>query len=75
MQVNMHEAKTQLSKLVEAAQNGEEIIIAKNGVPAVRLMRVPDRPRKRILGQGKGLVKMSEDSSGWSRMTRAFPGA
>jgi prevent-host-death family protein len=34
--VNMLEAKTQLSKLVEAAERGEEVVIARNGRPAVR---------------------------------------
>ncbi|MDP2824174.1 MAG: type II toxin-antitoxin system prevent-host-death family antitoxin [Sulfuritalea sp.] len=38
MQVNMLEAKNQLSKLVQAAQKGEDVVIAKNGVPVARLM-------------------------------------
>lgn len=36
--VNVHEAKTNLSKLIEKAKKGEEIVIAKNGVPEVRLI-------------------------------------
>lgn len=40
MQVNMLEAKNQLSRLVKAAQAGEEVIIANHGVPAVRLVAV-----------------------------------
>ncbi len=40
MNVNMLEAKTQLSKLVERALNGEEIVIARDGEPAVRLVPV-----------------------------------
>jgi prevent-host-death family protein len=40
MQVNMHEAKTQLSELVAAAERGEEVVIARNGVPAARLVAV-----------------------------------
>ena len=40
MNVNMLEAKTQLSKLVERALNGEEIIIARDGEPTVRLVPV-----------------------------------
>jgi prevent-host-death family protein len=39
-QVGMHEAKTQLSKLVERAEAGEEIVIARNGKPVVRLTPV-----------------------------------
>jgi prevent-host-death family protein len=38
MQVNMHEAKTQLSKLIEAALRGEEVIIARDGKPAARIV-------------------------------------
>lgn len=46
MQVNVHEAKTQLSRLLARAQAGEEVVIAKGGVPAARLVAVgaaPDR--------------------------------
>ena len=47
-QVNMHEAKTQLSKLVDEVQSGEEVIIAKSGKPVARLVRYEPRqvPRK-----------------------------
>lgn len=58
--VNMHEAKTHLSKLVEEAEAGEEVVLARAGKPVVRL--VPVRPlRKRKLGQWKGKVRMSKD--------------
>ena len=40
MQVNVHEAKTTLSKLIERAIQGEEVIIAKAGTPIVRLVRI-----------------------------------
>ena len=40
MLVNMHSAKSQLSKLIAAAEAGEEVVIARNGEPAVRLMPV-----------------------------------
>ncbi|MGL4609656.1 MAG: type II toxin-antitoxin system Phd/YefM family antitoxin [Trueperaceae bacterium] len=49
--VNMHEAKTNLSKLAEAASKGEEVIIAKSGEPFVRLVPVAATPKqKRPLG-------------------------
>jgi prevent-host-death family protein len=38
MQVNVHEAKTQLSRLIAAAEKGEEVVIARDGRPAVRLV-------------------------------------
>jgi prevent-host-death family protein len=56
--VNMHEAKSNLSKLVDEARAGEEIILAKAGKPVVRLVPVMG---KRKLGQWKGLVRMSDD--------------
>ena len=45
MRVNMHEAKTKLSQLVERALRGETVYIARNGEPAVRL--VPVHPKRR----------------------------
>ena len=49
MQVNMLEAKNQLSRLVKAAQAGEEVVIANHGVPAVRLVAV-ESPLRRTGG-------------------------
>lgn len=40
MQVNVHQAKTRLSELLVAAEAGEEVVIARNGAPAVRLVPV-----------------------------------
>jgi prevent-host-death family protein len=60
--VNIHAAKTQLSKLVEEAAAGEEIIIAKAGKPVARLM--PLEKKKDIgktLGMWKGKVWISDD--------------
>lgn len=58
--VNMHEAKTNLSRLVEEAERGEEILLARAGTPVARLVPLPP-PRQRQLGQWKGKVKMSAD--------------
>ena len=41
MLVNVHHAKSQLSKLIAAAEGGEEVVIARHGVPAVRLVPIP----------------------------------
>jgi prevent-host-death family protein len=57
---NMHEAKTQLSKLAERAASGEEILIARNGVPLARLVPLPEQtPRK--LGLWKGRIEIRDD--------------
>ncbi len=58
---NMHDAKTQLSRLAERAANGEEIVIARAGRPLAKLVPL-DAPRKpRRLGLWKGKVWMSKD--------------
>lgn len=58
----MHEAKTQLSKLVERVEGGEEIVITRRGEPAVRL--VPERQGggfAALAGAWQGRVKIAED--------------
>jgi prevent-host-death family protein len=40
MKVNMHDAKTQLSELVAAAERGEDVVIARNGTPAAPLVAI-----------------------------------
>ena len=59
--VNMHEAKTKLSLLVEEAMSGEDVIIAKAGKPLVRLvpLHIDDRPR--TPGRFKGQIALSPD--------------
>lgn len=59
-QVNVHTAKTQLSKLLQLVEDGEEVVIARNGRPVARL--VPHEPRRdywAIYGVWKGRVDMS----------------
>ena len=58
---NIHEAKSQLSKLVEQAMNGEEVIIAKAGQPMVRLVPIHADASPRQGGQWKGRVRIAED--------------
>jgi len=61
MQVNMHDAKTRLSELVAAAENGEEVIIARSGTPAVRLVAVKVEHRPVHLGVLAGEIEIGED--------------
>ncbi len=59
--VNLHAAKTHLSRLVDQAAAGEEIVIAKAGKPVARLVPM-DRPRqKRVLGRFAGQLRVSDD--------------
>jgi len=56
--VNVHEAKTQLSKLLDRVHAGEEIVIAKNGEPYARLVPL-ERPKPREPGLLKGKLEDS----------------
>jgi len=60
MIINISEAKTNLSKLVDMAFHGEEIIIAKNNLPLVKLL--PHKPgEKRKLGLLAGQIRIPDD--------------
>jgi len=59
--VNMHQAKSSLSRLVERAVSGEDIVIARNGEPLVRLVPVPKTSKQRVPGRLKGKVWMAPD--------------
>jgi prevent-host-death family protein len=60
MLVNMLEAKTQLSKLVEAVLRGEEVIIANRGKPMVRLVKAEAQTSKRVWGGWEDLMTDAE---------------
>ena len=57
--VTMHEAKTNLSKLVARAEAGEEIVIAKGKQPKVKLVPVAAKP-KRVFGSLKGKIRLDD---------------
>jgi prevent-host-death family protein len=61
--VNMHEAKTQLSRLVDAAAKGESFVIAKAGKPLVRVVSVetPEPSKIRRTGFMAGQIKVPDD--------------
>jgi prevent-host-death family protein len=59
--INIQEAKTHLSRLLEEAVAGEDIVIAKAGRPYVRLVPCLPERSPRILGAWKGSVRIAED--------------
>jgi len=59
-QVNIHEARTHLSRLVERAEAGEEILIARAGRPAARLVPVSAKG-ERTLGTLRGRIRIGDD--------------
>jgi prevent-host-death family protein len=67
--VNMHEAKTHLSKLVARVEKGEEIVITRAGKPAARLVPVPEKLGPRQLGGWEGKFEMPSDAE-WEAMDR-----
>ena len=56
MLVNVHDAKTQFSKLLERAHAGQEIILAKSGKPYARMMPLAPAAPKRQRGRVKGII-------------------
>jgi prevent-host-death family protein len=59
--LNLYEAKTRLSQLVEEAAAGEEIVIAKAGVPRARLVPLRRKKRPRRPGRTRGKIWISKD--------------
>jgi len=58
----MHEAKTKLSQLVDRAERGEEIVITRNGKPAVRLVPIASATSlASVRGAWRGKVQLDED--------------
>jgi prevent-host-death family protein len=68
--VNMHEAKTHLSKLVQRVEDGAEIVIKRAGKPAAKLVPIErPRPGKRVLGTLRGKIELPSDEE-WAEMDR-----
>jgi prevent-host-death family protein len=59
--VNIHEAKTHLSRLVARVEAGEEIVLARGGRPVARLVPLGARVRPRTPGLWRGRVKIAAD--------------
>lgn len=62
MQVNVHEAKSQLSKLLQRVEEGEEVVIARAGKPVAKLVR-HERPsgKRNLEGVWEGRVWIADD--------------
>jgi prevent-host-death family protein len=61
LEVNVHEAKTHLSRLLARVARGEEVVIARAGKPVARLVPVVRPKGRRVLGRDKGKVVIAED--------------
>ena len=65
--VTVHAAKTHLSRLLKAAEAGEEVVITRGRTPVARLVPITDRPIERKFGAMKG--RFTVDDSFWEPMT------
>ena len=74
--VNVHEAKTHLSKLLARVEAGEEIVIARSGKPVAVLKAVDGKPAKRELGFDKGKVVIHDNFDDplpeWEELTKTW---
>ena len=61
IEVNIHEAKTQLSRLIARVEQGEEVVIARAGEPVVKLVRADRSKRHRNLGEYVGKIWIADD--------------
>lgn len=59
--INIHDAKTQLSKLLVRVESGEEIIIARGGKPVARIIPLENRNKNRRPGSAKGRFRLTDD--------------
>ncbi len=61
IEVNIHEAKTQLSRLIARVEQGEEVVIARAGEPVAKLVRAYRSKRRRKLGEYAGQIWIADD--------------
>lgn len=59
--INIHQAKTNLSKLIQKTLNGEDVVIAKAGKPVVKLVVYKEKLKPRKFGLLKGKIWVSDD--------------
>ena len=61
IEINIHEAKTHFSRLIQEVMNGEEVIIAKGNKPVAKLVSIESHKPERQLGTAKGTIKIAPD--------------
>ena len=61
IQVELHQAKERFLELVELAAGGEEVIIARDKQPLVKLTPIPQQKQQRQFGSARGLITLAED--------------
>jgi len=73
MEVNVHEAKTHLSKLLDRVAQGEEVVIAKAGKPVARLVAIKPKKAPRPIGTAEGVFVLPDDfNDPWPEIEQDF---
>lgn len=62
--VNIHDAKTHLSRILSRVEGGEEIVISKAGRPVARIIPLKEKKKKRVPGTAKGRITIMKDFFG-----------
>ncbi|HEX3470167.1 MAG TPA: type II toxin-antitoxin system Phd/YefM family antitoxin [Silvibacterium sp.] len=63
MEVSIHHVETHLTKLIELAEHGEEVVIARAGQAVVKMVPVPAKPTRRMIGSARGKIWVFDDTS------------
>lgn len=61
MQVNIHAAKTNLSKLLKKVSEGEEVVIARSGKPVAKIVAYKTEASNRVPGSARGMISIAPD--------------
>lgn len=61
MEINVHEAKTHLSRLLKRVAAGEEITISRSGTPVAKLIAARTPNKSRPMGMDRGKIRMADD--------------
>ncbi|TDE00271.1 type II toxin-antitoxin system Phd/YefM family antitoxin [Jiangella asiatica] len=61
VQYNIHEAKTQLSRIIERVERGEQVVISRAGVPVAKVVPLPANARRRQRGSLAGRIELADD--------------
>lgn len=62
MSYTVHQAKTNLSKLIKEAESGKEVVITRGKNPVAKIVPIADRPKQRVPGSMKGQIWSSPDA-------------
>ena len=63
MEVSIHHVQAHLSKLIELAEHGEEVVIARGGEAVVKIVAVPAKPKRKLIGSARGKIWIFDEAS------------